>query len=52
MDKEKEIKHEMWKTTEEIKYQKKKLIMLKQQLLNLQGEKRLDNEMKLRKKKK
>lgn len=52
MNEEKRIKHEIWETTEEIKFQKKRLLMLKKELLNLQGEKRLEKEIILRRKKK
>lgn len=42
IDEEKRIKHEVWECNEEIKYQKKQLIALKQQLLQLYGEKKIE----------
>lgn len=44
IDEEKRIKHEIWETTEEIKFQKKRLLLLKQQLLQLYGERKLQRE--------
>lgn len=42
IDEEKRIKHEIYECNEEIKYQKKRLLMLKQQLLQLYGEKKME----------
>lgn len=50
IDEEKRIKHEMYECNEEIKYQKKRLIELKQQLLQLYGEKKISKEKVLKKK--
>lgn len=44
IDEEKRIKHEIWECNEEIKYQKKRLLILKQQLLQLYGEKQMEKE--------
>lgn len=44
IDEEKKIKHEIFECNEEIKYQKKRLLMLKQQLLQLYGERKLQRE--------
>lgn len=45
IDEEKKIKHEIYECNEEIKYQKKRLLMLKKQLLQLYGEKKIQRDI-------